>query len=129
LFFNFLFGEFLKLETFVNRFAKFMEALETRSILLLRDTISDCNLGQAPQELKSLAFEGFETLMVGDYLGGVTSSSFFRDACSLLKFSKSFLILVISLSKLRIVLFCVPIVLKAFIESPSISTRMFGNSS
>ena len=82
-----------------------MEALETCSILLLRDTISNYNLGQASQVLMYLAFEGFVTTIVGDYLGEVTNSSFFRDSCLFFKFSNSFLISAISASNLRIVLF------------------------
>jgi hypothetical protein len=45
--------DLLKFEVFVNRLAKFMEALETCSILLFRDTISNCSLGQAPHVLMS----------------------------------------------------------------------------
>jgi len=62
-----------------------MDALEACSILLFRDTISSCNLGQASHVPMSLDLGDFGTLILGDFLGGIVNCAFIKGACSFLK--------------------------------------------
>ena len=90
-----------ELVVFEDRVAKFMDALEACSILLFKDKISSCNLGQASHVPMSLDLGDFGTLTLGDSLGGITNCSFFRYALFLFG---------ISASNLRIIIFWVPMV-------------------
>jgi len=84
-----------------------MGTFEACSILLFRDVISSCNLGQASHVSISLDsdFGVIDTLDLGDYFIRIANCSFFKDACSFLKSSKSPLIFKILASNLLMVLF------------------------